>query len=99
MQIRDAIINIQRRWRAVLVARNMRGEYLKIRNSIVIIQTKWRATKLAREERNRFIQMKKSVVIIQSLVRRNSALKLADRLRHERDVTIQRNKAACLIQV
>ena len=82
-----------------MLARNVRSEYLKIRTSIIIIQTKWRATKLACEERNRFIQMKKSVVIIQSLVLRNSALKLADRLRHERDVIIQRNKAACRIQV
>ena len=96
---RDVTIKVQRRWRAVLLARNVRSEYLKIRNSIIIIQTKWRATKLACEERNRFIQMKKSVVIIQSLVRRNSALKLADRLRHEHDVIIQRNKAAFLIQV
>ena len=98
MKLKTSTVLLQSQVRGLLARRRF-SEHRSRDEAARKIQLVWRATKLAREERIRFINMKKSVVIIQSLVRRNSALKLADRLRHERDVIIQRNKAASLIQV
>ncbi|CAG5095654.1 Similar to asp: Protein abnormal spindle (Drosophila melanogaster) [Cotesia congregata] len=66
---RNAAIVLQSHWRARVIGKKTRENYLKQRSAVITLQRRYRALKLGRVVRNQFVIYQKAAVIIQKNLR------------------------------
>lgn len=66
LQLKDAAIRIQNRWRARKIAYEEREKYQRLRESTIILQIHWRRYTLLRRDRQQFLSTKKACITLQS---------------------------------
>lgn len=90
---REAVIRLQRRWRAVLLMRTQRDQYLNLRNAALMIQTRWRVMQAMKLQRSKYLAYRDATVRIQYFWR---SVKLA---RKQREWFLHRRESARIIQI
>ncbi|XP_056379418.1 abnormal spindle-like microcephaly-associated protein [Hyla sarda] len=109
-KLRAATVSLQRRYRALILGRSERGDFLKLRKSAVCIQSAWRAHKarerverkkqaaVAIQSYHRMYRQRKSYITLQQAARRIQSRFRANLLRDEavQQFTKLRNATRCI---
>jgi len=69
IKMRQAVVNIQARYRATLAMKSAEREYLLLKDSVIIIQRHYKAHKVMLEQKKRYELLKKSTVVLQTHIR------------------------------
>lgn len=90
---REAVIRLQRKWRAVLLMRIQRDQYRNLKNATLMIQTRWRARRAMKLQRIKYLACRDAAVRVQYLWR---SVKI---MRKQREWFLHRKESARIIQI
>ncbi|XP_022160068.1 protein abnormal spindle-like isoform X2 [Myzus persicae] len=106
IKLRQSVMNLQARYRAIVAMKTVEREYLLLKDSVIIIQRHYRAHKAMLIQKQRYELLKKSAIVLQTHVRgylaRRRWPQLKDSMEAERrlelDTLEKKNVAASRIQ-
>ncbi|XP_060855887.1 protein abnormal spindle-like [Metopolophium dirhodum] len=69
IKLRQSVMNIQARYRAIVAMKSAEREYLLLKDSVIILQRHYRAHKAMLVQKKRYELLKKSTIVLQTHVR------------------------------
>jgi len=69
IKLRQSVMNLQARYRAIVAMRSAEREYLLLKDSVIILQRHYRAHKAMLVQKQRYELLKKSTILLQAHVR------------------------------
>lgn len=93
----EKIVFLQQKWKALILGRRARKEYLRLKQAATFIQARYRQIIAAKQIRNRYVQLKKASILVQkryrlkkNLAQLRTIVELNIKIKDRACITIQR---------